>query len=157
MHYSLLFRQLREKSKLSVVALAEKAGVNRNTVLNVESGRRVRVRTLAHLIAHLGDNITSAEANAVLLAWVEAESGVAITKASVTRAQDKIVKYSRSTAEATGELVEAIRTGRLKEADIRMLSLVATTPAVLSIVRSICDLLPQADEDLSELKVAEDR
>src|SRR3990172_7249498 len=54
MHYTQLFRQLREARELSIDALAGRAKCHRNTVINVEKGRGVKFDTLADLMAKMG-------------------------------------------------------------------------------------------------------
>lgn len=51
-------RDLRVKAGLTQIALAERAGVNRKTVLDIEAGEPVRVDSLHRVLLGLGMEIT---------------------------------------------------------------------------------------------------
>lgn len=158
MHYAQLFRKFRLEANMSVDALAEKADAHRNTIQKIERGESVRIDTIVNLMVQMGYRLESAETAAIAAEWLYAQCGVNLASAATKgKAQQKIVSYSRSSNLAATELAETIRKGRLKEMDIRMLDLVARTPELLSIMRAICDLLPDSDEDFPQLKVAEDK
>ena len=74
MHYTQLFRTLRESRGLSHEGLAKKAACHRNTVINVESGRPVKFKTVADLMAMMGYDRNSAELKSIALLWLESVS-----------------------------------------------------------------------------------
>lgn len=159
MQYPQLFRQLREKKHLSLEALAARAGVHRNTVLNVESGRPVKFQTIATLMEEMGYAAQSPETGTMALLWLEAVSGINLVEpTSLNAARQKLATYTRSSHRAAAELAETVRRASLAEPDIRLLQTVAQRPELLSILRSICDLLPaDAEADTPTLRVAEDK
>lgn len=161
MHYTLFFRQLREQKGLTHETVARLARCHRNTVVNVEAGRPVRFETLARLATKMGYASDSAEMASLALLWLEAVSGLDLAEPSTLgQTRHKIATYSRSTNRAAAKLEETVRRAGLHEADIRLLTRVADRPELLSILRSICDLLPASadeEEDAPQLRVAEDR
>ncbi|MBA3848782.1 MAG: hypothetical protein C0502_02145 [Opitutus sp.] len=159
MHYTQFFRRLREDRGLSHEALARLARCHRNTVVNVESGRPVKFSTLARLAGKMGIASDAPEMASLALLWVEAVSGLDLADPSALGpARQKIATYHRSTGRAVGQLQEAVRRAGLPESDIRLLTLAARRPELLSILRSICELLPpEAEEAAPALRAAEDK
>lgn len=159
MHYTLFFRQLREQKGLTHETVARLARCHRNTVVNVEAGRPVRFETLARLATKMGYPSDSPEMASLALLWLEAVSGLDLAEPSALgQTRQKIAAYSRSTSRAAAKLEETVRRAGLHESDIRLLTRAADSPELLSILRSICDLLPAAvDDDAPQLRVAEDK
>lgn len=159
MQYPVFFRQLREQKGLSHEALARLARCHRNTVVNVEGGRPVKFATLARLVTKMGYATDSPELASLALLWLESVSGLDLAEpASLGAARQKLAVYQRSAGRAVQSLADTIRREGLRETDIRLLEFAARRPEVISILRSICDLLPaEADDDTPTLRAAEDR
>ena len=159
MHYTQFFRRLREERGLSHEALARLARCHRNTVLNVESGRPVKFATLARLAGKMGIASDAPEMASLALLWVEAVSGLDLADpASLAPARQKIATYHRSTARSFAQLQAAVRRAGLAESDIRLLTLAAQRPEILSILRAVCGLLPPEEEAAGPaLRAAEDK
>src|SRR4051812_1912018 len=97
MQYTQLFRRLREQKGLSHEALAKLARCHRNTVLNVESGRAVKFKTLARLMSKMGYASNSLEMCSVAVLWLEAVSGVDLADPSTLGSvRQKLAVYDRS-------------------------------------------------------------
>lgn len=158
MQYTQLFRQLREQKGLGHEALAKLARCHRNTVLNVESGRPVKFKTLARLMSKMGYASNSPEMASLALLWLESVSGVDMADpAALAPARQKIATYERSASRAGQDLLETIRRARLNEREIRLLGLAAQHPEILAIIESVLDLLQAGEPAPAELKVAEDK
>jgi transcriptional regulator with XRE-family HTH domain len=158
MQYTQLFRRLREQKGLSHEALAKLARVHRNTVLNVESGRQVKFKTVARLMARMGYAAESPEMASLALSWLESVSGVNLADpATLGPARQKLVAYDRSLGQAAKQLVDAVRQARLDERRIRLLAFAARRPEMLTILESIQGLLEASAPGRAELKVAEDK
>lgn len=160
MQYAQLFRRLREQKGLSHEALAKLARCHRNTVLNVESsGRNVKFKTIASLMARMGYPSDSPEMASLALLWLEAVSGLDLADPSTLGpARQKLAAYERTAGQAAQQLAEVIRRARLTERQIRLLTFAAQRPEMLAIIESVQDLLQSAGTaGLAELKVAEDK
>jgi transcriptional regulator with XRE-family HTH domain len=158
MQYTQLFRRLREQKGLSHEALAKLARCHRNTVLNVESGRQVKFKTVARLMAKMGYASDSPEMAGLALSWLESVSGVNLADpATLGPARQKLAAYDRSLGQAARQLVEAVRQARLDERRIRLLAFAARRPEMLAIIESIQDLLQDSSSPAAALKVAEDK
>ncbi len=159
MQYTALFRRLREQRGLTHDALARLARCHRNTVLNVEAGRRVRFETVAHLMAKMGHPSDSPEMATLALLWLEAVSGIDLADPSTLGpARQKAAAYTRSASQAAAALAETVRRAGLSEREIRLLGFAARNPEVLAILDSIQSLVAAAPGgDERALKVAEDR
>lgn len=158
MQYAQFFRKLREQKGLSHEILAKLARCHRNTIVNVESGRPVKFKTVARLMGKMGYAAHSPEMAGLALLWLESVSGVDLADpARLKPVQQKLASYDRSTTQAGQLLVETIRRAKLNERQVRLLTYAAQHPEVLAIIDSIRDLMQQTVADCSELKVAEDR
>jgi transcriptional regulator with XRE-family HTH domain len=158
MQYTRLFRRLREQKFLSHEALAKLARCHRNTVLNVESGRQVKFKTIARLMAKMGYPTDSPEMASLALLWLESVSGVDLADpATLGPVRQKLAVYDRTTGQAARHLAETIRRARLDERKIRLLTFAAQRPEILAIIESVQDLLQSTAAGVSDLKVAEDR
>lgn len=158
MQYTQLFRRLREQKGLSHEALAKLARCHRNTVLNVESGRQVKFKTVARLMAKMGYVSDSPEMAGLALSWLESVSGVNLAdQAMLGPARQKLAPYDRSLGQAGRQLMEAVRQARLDERRIRLLAFAARRPEMLAIIESIQDLLQESSNPPDALKVAEDK
>ncbi len=159
MHYAQLFRKLREQKGLSHDALAKLARRHRNTVVNVEGGRRVKFATMAALMAKMGYPSNSPEMASLALLWLESVSGLELADpAKLNQAQQKLAGYGKSTGLAIQQLAETTRRNRLTERQVRLLIFAAEHPEVLAIVESVQDLLTGKGTDhVSQLSAAEDR
>lgn len=158
MQFTVLFRRLREQKGLSHEALAKLARCHRNTVLNVESGRQVKFKTVARLMAKMGYPSDSTEMAGLALLWLESVSGVDLADpAALAPVRQKLAVYDRSAGQATQLLTEAVRRAKLDERKIRLLVFAARHPEVLAIIESVQDLLLANTATVAELKVAEDK
>ncbi len=159
MQYTQLFRRLREQKGLSHEALAKLARCHRNTVVNVESGRRVKFETIAGLMAKMGYPSTSPEMATLALLWLESVSGLDLADpATLGQTRQKLAGYARSAGQAVQQLIDTVRRARLNERQVRLLAFTAQHPEVLSIIESVQDLLAgQGVADAADLRAAEDR
>jgi transcriptional regulator with XRE-family HTH domain len=80
MKYYHFFRILREAKKLSHEDVARLAGCHRNTVINAESRRPIKFKTIAHLMAKMGYAKDSEELMSMALLWIESASGIALSQ-----------------------------------------------------------------------------
>ncbi len=124
--------------------------------MNVESGRKVRFETIARLVTKMGYAPDSPEMASLALLWLESVSGIDLADpASLGAARQKIAAYSRSTQRAAAALAGTVRRAGLDEGEIRLLGFAASRPEILSILRAICDLVPnEAVGDEREPRVA---
>jgi transcriptional regulator with XRE-family HTH domain len=158
MQYTQLFRRLREQKGLSHEALAKLARCHRNTVINVESGRQVKFKTIARLMGKMGYATDSHEMASLALLWLESVSGVDLADPSMLGpVRQKLAAYDRPASQAAQHLVETVRRARLNEREIRLLAYAAQHPEMLAIVDSIKDLVQSVAAGPAELKVAEDK
>jgi transcriptional regulator with XRE-family HTH domain len=159
MHYTQLFRSLREAKGLTLEGLAELAGCHRNTVTNVESGRPVKFKTIAELMEKMGYTAQSAELKGIALLWLEAVSGIPFSQPRTEAAALKAVAgYQRSLRDAARELEGEVVSRGLPTRQIDLLRYAIRHPEMLGILEKVRDLMTtlQANGDLPELKVAED-
>lgn len=159
MQYTQLFRRLREQKGLSHEALAKLARCHRNTVVNVEGGKRVKFKTVARLMGKMGYASNSPEMSSLALLWLESISGLDLADpASLAQTRQKLAVYGKSAHQAVQQLGEAVRQARLNERQIRLLAFAARHSEVLAIIESVQDLLAGAGgKPEAELRAAEDR
>lgn len=159
MDYTQLFRSLREAKGLTLEGLAELAGCHRNTVTNLESGRPVKFKTIADLMATMGYTAQSPELRSIALLWLEAVSGIPFSQPRTEAAALKSVAgYRRNLRDAAKQLESEIVARGLPARQIDLLLYAVRHPEVFSILENIRDLVAslQADADTPALKVAED-
>ena len=138
MTYTQLFRNLRESTGFTHDALAKMVGCHRNTVINVESGRPVKFKTIAELMAKMGYDTTSPETKSIALLWLEAISGINLTQEqSSNEAHERIAQYRATEKEAVQLLGELIMSEQLTVGQIRTLYYAVEQPEVISILESI--------------------
>lgn len=161
MHYTQLFRSLREAKGLTLEELAKRARCHRNTVINVESGRPVKFKTIADLMEKIGYPALSDELKSLALLWLEATSGIPFSRKETEAAARKTITTYRSTARQAAHLLEteAVRANLTVE-QINLLVFALRHPEMLAILENIRDLVAtNAHEQPGEspqLKVAED-
>jgi transcriptional regulator with XRE-family HTH domain len=160
MHYTQLFRSLREAKGLTVEALSERSGHHRNTVLNVESGRPVKFRTIRELMAQMGYAASSPELRSMALLWLEEVSGIPFSRPETENAARKTVAtYGSEARQAMKRLDAAVSAEHLTADQIELLVFAARHPAALAILSHVRDLsteLAGEQSGLTELKAAED-
>jgi transcriptional regulator with XRE-family HTH domain len=160
MHYTRLFRNLREAKGLTLEALARLARRHRNTVINVESGRPVKFKTIAELMVKMGYGANSAEMKSIALLWLEAVSGIPFSRQETAAAARKAVAaYRAAERQAARQLDEAMAQGGLGAAQIESLVFAARRPEVLAILENIRALAADyaaGEPAVAELKVAEE-
>jgi transcriptional regulator with XRE-family HTH domain len=160
MHYTQLFRQLRVARDLSHDALAQRAGCHRNTVINVERGRRVKIETLARLMDKMGYAADSAEFQALALLWLEAGTGIPFSRSeTVAGARKQIGNFRREAEQNSRQLAAAVVEAGLTADQIRLLVFAARQPDVMAILRVVhkVALAGAAPEPIPQLQVAEDK
>lgn len=159
MNYTQLFRTLREAKGLTHDGLAKLADCHRNTVINVESGRPVKFKTIAELMLKMGYDPDSAEMKSIALLWLESISGIDFTQDRTTsEARKKIAKYRATEKEAAEMLADTVVAHRLTVEQIRILLFAAGHPQVLGILEHIRDMIgqpPPEAEDVPPLEIAE--
>lgn len=147
MNYTQLFRNLRESKNLTHDGLAKLVGCHRNTVINVESGRPVKFKTIAELMAKMGYDSNSPETKSIALLWLESISGINLTQEeSSSEAHERIAQYRASEKEAAQLLGELIMREHLTVNQIRTLYYAAEKPEVIHIVENIRKLSGQGDD-----------
>lgn len=160
MHYTQLFRSLRESRGLTAEGLAELAGCHRNTVTNVESGRPVKFKTIAELMAKMGYSEESAELRSLGLLWLESVSGIPFSQPRTEKAAVNAVSaYRRSLKDSARRLEqEALKSG-LPAARVDLLIFALRHPEMLSILENVRDLMATlgAENSPTALKAAEDK
>jgi DNA-binding XRE family transcriptional regulator len=161
MNYTQLFRTLREAKGLTHDGLARLVGCHRNTVINVESGRPVKFRTVAELMEKMGYDAESSEMKSIALLWLESISGINLTlDRSTAEARKKIAKYRATEKEAAQMLADAVVADHLSVEQIQTLVFASSRPDVITILEGIRDLVRRdephpASEDVPALQVAE--
>lgn len=164
MEYTRHFRRLRESKQLTLEELAARAGCHRSTVINVESGRPVKFRTIAGLMETMGFAPDSEEMRAIALLWLEHVSGLSFTGAALASARKRIEAQRKRGRRELDELEEAVVRGGLSPADIRLLLFAARHPEAIEVlghIRRLAESLAPAPEELADpeehLRVAEDK
>ena len=156
MHYTQLFRTLREDKGVTIEELARLARCHRNTVANVESGRPVKFKTISRLMVELGYGVNSSEMKSLALLWLEAVSGMPFSRPEVTRAaRKKIGAYRAASRHTARQLSEAVARAGLSPEHIRLLIFASTHPDVLATIASVRDLAFDLSTKEPSLKAAE--
>jgi transcriptional regulator with XRE-family HTH domain len=137
MSYSRQFKAFREGRGLTREQLAEKAGCHRNTVINVESGRPVKFATIRELMGEMGYSEHSPETRLLALMWLEAVTGVSITR----REAEHVAAGTKDQRGALRELESDVAAAALQPEDIALLRWAARRPPALKILRSVRDLM----------------
>lgn len=142
MHYTQLFRTLREARGLTHDSLARLAGCHRNTVINVESGRPVKFKTIAELMDKMGYPSGSPEVKSIALLWLESISGITLTPEEATRDAIRQIEHYRATEQQAAQmLAEAAISARLSLNQIRTLLFASGRPEVIAILENIREML----------------
>lgn len=159
--YTQLFRNLREARGLTLEQLARLARVHRNTIVNLESGRQVRFKTIAALMKKMGYGPESAESKSMALLWLEAVSGILLSRSEAEAVALKTISGMRTKSrERAAELQQAIAEANLSSDQIDLLLHVVRHPAFLTIIENVRDLasdLAAEDESAAELRAAESK
>ena len=146
MNYTQLFRTLREAKALTHDGLAKLASCHRNTVINVESGRPVKFKTIAELMLKMGYDSGSSEMKSVALLWLESISGINLTHdQSTTEARERIEQYRATEREAAQLLVDAVISSHLSVQQIRTLLFAASRPEIISIIENVRQVVTEAE------------
>ena len=128
MDYTLLFRKLREEKGLTLDALARLSRCHRNTIVNVESGRRVRLKTLIQLVQKMGYPSDSDEMRSVLLLYFESITEIPFSRAKTRQAAQKaIANYRSGVKQAAQQLQEEVLQAGLTEDQIGLLRYAVST------------------------------
>ncbi len=146
MNYTQLFRTLREAKGLTHDGLAREAGCHRNTVINVESGRPVKFKTIAELMQKMGHGSDSPELKTIALLWLESISGVNLTQEESTKeARDRIATFRASEKETAQLLSDAAVSHNLSSEQIRTLLFACARPEVITILEGMRQLVTAAE------------
>jgi transcriptional regulator with XRE-family HTH domain len=159
MHYTQLFRRLREARGLTLETLARQARRHRNTVINVESGRPVKFKTIAELMVKMGYGTNSPETKSMALLWLESVSGIPFSERETEAAARKaIASYRPTPRDAARQLERAILSAGLESGGIGLLAFAARHREVLSILENVRSLAAEfaSGDDQASLKAAED-
>lgn len=157
MHYTQLFRTLRETKGLTHEGLARKAACHRNTVINVESGRPVKFKTIAELMSVMGYGPDSAELKSIALLWLESISGVNLTsEQSTEEARRKIARYRATEQEASQLLAQTVIAQHLSVDQIHALLFASGRPEVITILENIRELLGEHTPKASAARSSEE-
>jgi transcriptional regulator with XRE-family HTH domain len=141
MHYTQLFRTLREDKGVTIEGLARMARCHRNTVANVESGRPIKFKTLSKLMLKLGYAANSIEMKSIALLWLEAVSGLPFSRPETGRAARRTIGTYRSAARETArQLNQAVTRAGLSPEIIRLLIFAANHPGALATIANVRDL-----------------
>ena len=152
MDYPQLFRSLREAKRLTLEQLARLARVHRNTVVNVESGRPVKFKTIAALMRKMGYADRSPEMRGIALLWLEAVSGLPLSRDDAEAAARSTVEQHRQAHhEALRQLEQQIAAGNLSPQQIELLGFAVRNPEIIEIVASIRDLAKSNDSSKEPL------
>jgi DNA-binding XRE family transcriptional regulator len=144
MKYSTLFKRYRLEKKLSQGAAARKAGVNRSTVVNLESGRPVRFETVAQIMAAMGYGKESAEIKLLVLLWTEKATGVSFTSAeAASLVHDARRVHGKEVAAAVSCLQNEIEANHLSTREVDLLIFAARHACVIDSLEAISRLVPQ--------------
>ena len=160
MHYTQLFRSLRETRGLTIEGLAELAGCHRNTVTNVESGRPVKFKTIADLMEKMGYPLRSSEMKSLALLWLEAVSHIPFSQPRTEDAAVKsIARYRKSIRESAHQLETEAVNCSLAVHQIDLLIFAIRHPEMLAILGNIRDLVQElaAPPEAPSAKAAEDK
>jgi len=151
MHYTQLFRTLRETKGLSHESLAKKATCHRNTVINVEGGRPVKFKTIAELMAVMGYGSDSTELKSIALLWLESISGVNLTtESSAADARRSIERYRATEQEAAQLLADTVIAEHLSVDQIHTLLFASGRPEIIAILENIRGLVGGAGPSENE-------
>lgn len=160
MHYTQLFRNLRDAKGLTLEQLAGLGRLHRNTIVNIESGRPVKFKTIAELMQKMGYAANSAEMKSMALLWLESLSGIPFSRTEAeTAARKAITSYRSTTRQTARQLDEAVTDANLTPDQIKLLIFATKHPEIIAIIRDIRDLatdLAAADGNAPLLKAAED-
>lgn len=162
MDYTQLFRTLREAKGLTLEQLATQARVHRNTIVNIESGRPVKFKTIAGLMQKMGYPATSSEMKSLALLWLESISGIPFSRNEAEASAKKSITTYRSTArQAARDLADLAVGANLTTQQIRVLMFAVNHPDVISIIEQVrdvaTDLATNQPDEATFLKAAEDR
>ncbi len=161
MNYTRQFRQLREAKNLSREQLAAMAGCHRNTVINVETGRPVKFRTIAELLQKMGYSRESTETRGMALLWLEAVSGLKFSPADAQKTAEHLrTVYRRSVRASQDQLLAALQEAQLTREQIELLVFAVQRTEVMEILRAVRDFAQSppagATPAEEELKAAEE-
>lgn len=150
MHYTRLFRNLREAKGLTLDHLARLARCHRNTVVNVESGRPVKFKTIARLMIKMGYPAASPEMKSIALLWLESVSGLPFSQPDSDPAtRDLLAAHQATRRDALLRLADAVDRARLSPVQIDLLLFAARQPAALAILAAARDLATTLQETAS--------
>lgn len=157
MDYTQLFRSLREAKGLTLEQLASAADVHRNTVVNIESGRPVKFKTIAALMQKMGYSPGSAEMKSMALLWLEKVSGIPFSRAEPGTTAKKAIETFRTPARRSAhQLSEAVIAESLSPSQIELLLFAARHPQMLAIIESVRDFAQDSADKKAFLQAAED-
>ncbi len=150
MDYTQFFRELREAQGLTLEELATRARCHRNTVVNVESGRPVKFKTIAHLMAKMGYATRTPEVRAIALLWLDSVTGIPFSKPeTIDAARQTVSSYREPSRRLTRLLENAIQESNLTAQQIGTLTFAAHNPELIDILANIEALTRRLGRDAS--------
>ncbi|MBS0663083.1 MAG: helix-turn-helix transcriptional regulator [Verrucomicrobia bacterium] len=159
MQYTQLFRKLREEKGLTLDALARLSRCHRNTIVNLESGRRVRLKTLIQLMQRMGFSNDSPEMGSVMMLYFESITNIPFSQSKTQAAARRAIGTYRSGArQAAQQLQLVIQQSGLSQEQIELLLFAARHRNMLTILGLIRDTEHDLRSEAAapDLKVAED-
>lgn len=133
MKYTDLFKTMRESKKLTHEQLGAAAGCHRNTVINVETGRPVKFKTIAKLMTAM--KAPKADLAIMALLWVESTSGLELV--GNTRATQKLAELKKPEELALDALREKAK--KLPVDEINILAWAAVNCGALQMLKGLKD------------------
>lgn len=138
MHYTSYFKTLREETDLTMDGLARKAGLHRNTIINIETGRSVKFQTIAKVLDVMGIKAGTVKYRIMAVLWASDVCKVDLSAANKDKALTKEMgRISSDEAKALSELGEAISNSDLSAPQIKALARVAKKQETLSAIMQI--------------------
>lgn len=144
MGYPEQFKAYREARGLSREQLSKRAACHRNTVINLESGRPVKFGTITQLMEKMGYPADSDETKQLAILWLEAVTGVQVSRAEAQRLGGAIDRAARQRSGLPALEAELSRR-RLGREDIDLLRFAASHRKVLNALKAIRELVPERD------------
>jgi transcriptional regulator with XRE-family HTH domain len=138
MGYSEQFKVFREARGFTREQLAALAGCHRNTVINVECGRRVKFATITQLMARMDYSRDSEETKLLAVLWLESVTGIAV---SVREVANNGREAASARQRSSRQLQLEVTRRRLAQDDIDLLTFAVRHRKVLNVLREVRELV----------------
>lgn len=133
MKYTELFKRTREAKGLTHENLARAAGCHRNTVINVETGRPVKFKTIGKMMTAM--KASKSDMATIALLWVESTSGLEIV--GNAKAMHNVTELKKPEELALANLRESAK--KLTRDDIELLAWAADNCGALQMLKGLKD------------------